>query len=148
MSFMKTIRILDLVLQLLVLAAGILAAWIKDAATGLLVYSLAIAAVQSVSHLYFYLRESDKRRLTAGRRIFQGLYISILLLAALAFAGMLLNASPFSGLAGVEYLLPIAVIGLGIAGPAASFYYMGLTVYELRMYLYLQAQAEAVDFGA
>lgn len=141
---MKCIRILDLSLQLLVLSAGLLLALVRDLATGLLVYSVGIALVQSAAHLYYYSLARNLRSFTPGRRIFHWVFRLIVLLGLLSF--VLLCVAYRQEDLGIFVLYTLAL--LGMIGVPASFYYIGLSMYELRMYLYLQAQSEAVDFGA
>lgn len=141
---MKFIRILDLSLQLLVLSAGLLLALVRDFFSGLLVYSAGIALVQSAAHLYYYSLTRNLRRFTPGRRVFHRVFRLIVLLGLLCLG--LLCAGCWQ--ADLWYVMLYILAVLGTIGVPASLYYIGLSMYELRMYLYLQAQSEAVDFGA
>ncbi|MBL0913014.1 MAG: hypothetical protein IBJ09_11635 [Bacteroidia bacterium] len=145
---MKFIRILDLSLQLLVLSAALLLGLFSDPFRGLLFYSLVIAVVQTLSHMFYYLRERDKRRLTRGRRIFHTLFRALVFLLACLGLSLLLHDLGIHNELLDSYLHLYSFGGLAILGIPASLYYIGLSMYELRMYLYLQAQSEAVDFGA
>jgi len=144
---MKFIRVLDLSLQLLILATGLLLALFHDPLTALLAYSFAIALVQSCSHLYFYFQTRNWRSLTRGRRFFHILFIALTGLLSVLLLALLFRNRPFMGEI-PDSLFMFSSLGLAFLGIPSSLYYIGLTVYELRMYLYLQAQSEAVDFGA
>lgn len=137
----RNIRTADLGLQLLLLSMVLLLFFISARHTLTVVFALLLPLWQFVSHLFYYFSVPDGQYLTRPRRFYHLLFFALL--------------SPMAVMAGIyglytwnyEHMLSLLYV-MAAVYLLPSLYYTGLCIYELRICLYLQAQAEMVDIGA
>jgi len=137
----RIIRTADLALQLLLLGMVILLVFFNAQPGLVLVCALLLPLWQFVLHLFYYFSVGGGQYLTRPRRFYHLLFFALLCpMAVMAAVYGLYNWN-------YEHIL-LLLYGMAAVYLLPSLYYTGLCIYELRICLYLQAQAEMVDIGA